>query len=100
MPETQTNYCDTFECEWEEEYYGWRCKKCGKFYAFGQAPWEEEDEDYEDDFGDEEYGWCGDFDDDEEVQEYQRRCEDCWRVEEFCECGELPPEAFMEIVNE
>jgi hypothetical protein len=26
-----------------EEYYGHRCDKCGVFYAFGCAPWDDED---------------------------------------------------------
>jgi hypothetical protein len=38
------SYCDTFACEWVEEYYGWRCSKCGLFYAFGQSPWEDFDD--------------------------------------------------------
>lgn len=33
------------ECEhdWEEEYYGTRCAKCGTFYAFGCEPWVADD---------------------------------------------------------
>lgn len=30
------------KCEFQEEYYGWRCSVCGLFYAFGVAPWDEE----------------------------------------------------------
>lgn len=46
---TGGSYCDTFACEWVEEYYGWRCSKCGCFYAFGQAPWEDFGEEYGED---------------------------------------------------
>lgn len=29
------------ECrhEWVEEYYGYRCKVCDRFYAYGCEPW-------------------------------------------------------------
>lgn len=27
----------------EETYYGHTCKKCGLFYAFGCAPWDDEE---------------------------------------------------------
>lgn len=46
---TANSYCDTFACEWVEEYYGWRCSKCGLFYDFGQAPWEDFGEEGEED---------------------------------------------------
>jgi len=29
------------QCDFVEEYYGWRCSKCELFFAFGSAPWEE-----------------------------------------------------------
>jgi hypothetical protein len=29
--------------EWKEEYYGWQCVHCKLFYAFGCAPWDDED---------------------------------------------------------
>lgn len=74
--------CDSFNHEWKEEYYGYRCVRCDMFYAFGQAPWEEsDDDDYDDDFGD------------DESSDYSPACPDCWHKEEYCECGELPPEA-------
>lgn len=28
---------------WTEEYYGWLCVPCGLFYAYGCAPWEDDD---------------------------------------------------------
>jgi hypothetical protein len=31
-------------CDYEETYYGWKCKKCGDFIPFGCAPWEDWDE--------------------------------------------------------
>ena len=42
------------ECEhvWAETYYGYECARCGLFYAFGCAPWEDGpwvDEDYDGD---------------------------------------------------
>ena len=42
------------------------------------------------------YGQFDDDDDDnDDFDEYEssRTCPDCWHTEEFCECGELPPEA-------
>ena len=29
------------KCEYEEEYYGHKCKNCGIFYAHGNAPWDD-----------------------------------------------------------
>lgn len=26
--------------DWEDDYYGTRCKKCGLFFATGCAPWD------------------------------------------------------------
>lgn len=37
-------YC-AGRCDFAEVYYGWECKICGLFYAFGQAPWDEESDD-------------------------------------------------------
>jgi hypothetical protein len=34
--------------DFEEDYYGHRCKKCGLFFAHGCAPWDEGQE-YNDD---------------------------------------------------
>lgn len=41
------------------------------------------------------YGQFDDDDEDDDSDEYEssRTCADCWHTEEFCECGELPPEA-------
>lgn len=36
--------CEESGHEWSEGYYGWECKRCNAFYAFGCAPWDEEDE--------------------------------------------------------
>lgn len=34
--------CDPWDAHvFEETYYGHTCKKCGLFYAFGCAPWED-----------------------------------------------------------
>jgi hypothetical protein len=27
--------------DFKEEYYGYECKRCGLFFAYGCAPWEE-----------------------------------------------------------
>jgi hypothetical protein len=42
---------------WDDEYYGTRCTKCGLFYPFGCAPW---DDNESDDGGEGEEEW--DFD--------------------------------------
>ena len=34
--------------DWQEEYYGWKCSKCGDFIPFGCEPWMPVDE-YEED---------------------------------------------------
>jgi hypothetical protein len=31
-------------CNWVEEYYGWRCTKCGGFYPYDHAPWDEDED--------------------------------------------------------
>jgi hypothetical protein len=36
---TLQNSCDAFQHEWEEVYYGYKCRKCGTFVAFGCEPW-------------------------------------------------------------
>lgn len=36
QPECATNL---FKCDWQEEYYGWRCKNCDDFIPFGCEPW-------------------------------------------------------------
>lgn len=65
---------------------GCRCK-FGEFGMVDDIDFSyDPDADYDDDDCD---GDCCQFDDDEE---YQKTCEDCWHLEEFCECGELPPE--------
>jgi len=28
------------DCDYIDEYEGQRCKNCGVFYAWGQAPWD------------------------------------------------------------
>jgi hypothetical protein len=35
------NCRDWDDHEFTEIYYGYKCKKCGLFYAFGCAPWED-----------------------------------------------------------
>jgi len=35
------------ECFFIEEYYGNRCRKCGLFFAFGCAPWDDPEDGYE-----------------------------------------------------
>ena len=35
-------FCQNFsDHDFAEEYYGYKCRNCDLFYAFGQAPWEE-----------------------------------------------------------
>lgn len=46
--------CNEFSHIWKEEYYGWKCTRCGDFIPFGQAPWEEELQ-YDDADQDDEY---------------------------------------------
>lgn len=72
--------------QWEEEYYGHRCKKCDLFYAHGQAPWDYYDED--DDFSGYEPRWFADDDDwgcclgDECLMpSYDHRASECYNVE-------------------
>lgn len=36
------------QCEWEEEYYGYRCKICGEFIPYGCEPWMPTDEEIHD----------------------------------------------------
>jgi hypothetical protein len=36
----QEAYCDG-ECDFFEDYYGWQCRKCPMFFAYGLAPWEQ-----------------------------------------------------------
>ena len=31
--------CPIGTCDWEKEYYGYRCKKCSWFVPFGSEPW-------------------------------------------------------------
>ncbi len=31
--------------DWVEVYYGWKCNHCDLFYAFGTAPWEDDEDD-------------------------------------------------------
>ena len=35
--------CPAGECQFVEAYYGWQCRNCGLFHAFGTAPWEDSD---------------------------------------------------------
>lgn len=42
--------CPDNQHEWEEGYYGTTCKKCSTFYAYGCAPWDEEQEQPDSDF--------------------------------------------------
>lgn len=39
---------ESHECDFKEEYYGFRCSVCGQFYAFGCAPWDIEADDERD----------------------------------------------------
>ena len=34
-----TKYCDAFKHDYEEDYYGYKCKKCGQFIPYGCEPW-------------------------------------------------------------
>ncbi len=36
--------CDPFKCDWKEVYYGYECRKCGCFVAFGCEPWAPDDD--------------------------------------------------------
>jgi hypothetical protein len=36
-----------YQHEWQDDYYGTGCKKCGAWYPFGGAPWDG-DEDLDD----------------------------------------------------
>lgn len=49
--------------EYEEHYYGWKCRHCGHFVADGQEPWAPDDLAEEEPLG----AWdIPDFDDEEE----------------------------------
>ena len=53
------NFCDPSKHEWEDEYYGHRCKICNQFLPFGCEPWRIDDTDedrpsWDDDWNDEE----------------------------------------------
>ena len=39
MTTTNKEICDVFDHDWEETYYGYKCKKCDLFIAFGCEPW-------------------------------------------------------------
>lgn len=47
------------ECEYDEVYYGYQCRECPNFFAFGCAPWEEDEEEFYDEYEllDEDYGY-------------------------------------------
>lgn len=48
-----TNTCDGYQHDWVEDYYGTGCQKCGLWFAFGCAPWDEPVEDeYDEDWED------------------------------------------------
>lgn len=57
----EPDYCDAFDHDWGDHYYGYQCKKCGMFVAFGCEPWapldgigyddDDEDDDWDDDYG-------------------------------------------------
>lgn len=37
-------YCDDHDfTQFDEEYYGYRCPKCGMLIPYGCAPWDPED---------------------------------------------------------
>lgn len=38
-------FCQLTDHEFKEEYYGHRCERCGLFYPFGCAPWDDTGED-------------------------------------------------------
>jgi len=64
--------------DWEETYYGYTCKRCGLFYAFGCAPWDDPPEfEDSDDYGD--YDPYDDYD--EGGDEFE---------EALMNCGQLP----------
>lgn len=44
--ERAQEFCQFTDHEFAEEYYGYRCTRCGLFYPFGCAPWDDA-EDYE-----------------------------------------------------
>lgn len=35
--------------EWIDEYYGTKCNKCNLFYPYGCAPWDMEEDEYNED---------------------------------------------------
>ena len=37
--------CPEEKHDWREVYYGWQCRRCGQFVAFGCEPWALPDED-------------------------------------------------------
>lgn len=47
---------------WVEEYYGNRCSRCGLFFAYGCAPWDEDGLPGDDEQPDEDYPDFEDFD--------------------------------------
>lgn len=36
--------CDPFRHDWQEEYYGYKCRVCGMFVPFGCEPWGPEED--------------------------------------------------------
>lgn len=43
------NYCKNWnDHHFTEEYYGYKCRHCDLFYAFGCAPWEDGEDALED----------------------------------------------------
>jgi hypothetical protein len=39
-------FCDNeTDHDFREVYYGWQCYHCDLFYAFGSAPWEDDEDD-------------------------------------------------------
>lgn len=42
-----TEKCETdpFAHQWSKEYYGYKCKLCGQFIAYGCEPWMDYDQD-------------------------------------------------------
>lgn len=35
------------ECEYDDDHFGYKCRECGNFIAYGCAPWEDDEEERE-----------------------------------------------------
>jgi hypothetical protein len=48
MDVSNKRICKDDNHDFEENYYGYQCKNCDLFYAFGNAPWDDQEPNPED----------------------------------------------------